>query len=551
MVALSPAGNRVAFLGTHGGTRQLFLRDLDSLEAKPIPGTEGAFCTPIFSPDGQWLAFYAQGSLKKVSLQGGAPITLASINGMLGASWGTDDSIVFGNDVSSSISKVSAAGGTPQNITHVDPSKGEGNHRYPFLLPGAKAMLFAVGLNGRGNEAQIAVQRLDTSERKVLVQSGTYPSYVPTGHLVYIREGEMMAVPFDRGRLEVTGAPVPLSEAVRQSGQGAAQFGLSALGSLVYVPGVPGRAEGNTLGWVDRKGDFQPLAAPPRVYFYPRLSPDGRQIAVSVAGLKTDVWVYDIQRSTMTRLTFDGNNNAPLWTPDGKRILFLSNQAGAANLFWKTADGTGSDEQITQGEHFAWNGSVSPDGKLAFYSENHPTQSFDLWVVPLGGDPRGTATEGRKPNLFLQTSANENYPTISPDGRWVAYVSNESGRFEIYVRPFPGPGGKWQVSTEGGAEPVWARNGRELFFRSADKMMAVEVNQSRDREGAVAFSASAPRLLFEKTYMRSPIAYADYDVSPDGQRFLMVREGGNEPPPPQINVVLNWFEELKRRVPAA
>ena len=364
-------------------------------------------------------------------------------------------------------------------------------------------MLFAIGLNGRGNEAQIAVQRLDTGERRVLVLGGTYPSYVPTGHLVYVREGQMMAVPFDLKRLEVTGAPLPVAEAVRQSGTGAAQFGLSALGSLVYVPGVPGRPEGNTLVWVDRKGDFQPLAAPPRVYFNPRLSPDSRQIAVTVQGLKADVWVYDIPRSTMTRLTFEGDNSAPLWTPDGKRILFFSNQAGSPNLFWRPADGASAEEQITKSERFHLPGSVSPDGKLAFYSENHPTQGLDLWVVPLGGE--------RKPSLFLQTPSNESAPIISPDGRWLAYVSNESGRFEIYARPFSGPGGKWQISTEGGTEPVWARNGRELFYRNGDKMMAVDVNQSRDpgpfptgagSNGAVpsAFTAGIPRLLFEKKY---------------------------------------------------
>ncbi|MGH9784258.1 MAG: TolB family protein [Terriglobia bacterium] len=555
-MAISPAGNYVAFLGTRGNTRQLYLRALDSLEAKPIPGTEGALCTPFFSPDGQWLAFYVQGYLKKVFLEGGTPVTLSNATGMVGASWGDDGTIVFSELSKSGIEKISAAGGTPQNITQVDPSKGEANHRYPVLLPGSKAMLFAIGLSGRGKDVEIVVQRLDTGERRVLIQGGTYPSYVPTGHLVYVREGEMMAVPFDLKRLEVTGTPVPVAEAVRQSGMGASQFGLSALGSLVYVPGPPGRAQGNALVWVDRKGEPRPLEAPPRFYQYPRLSPDGQRVATTIRGLKDDVWIYDLPRGTMTRLTFEGNNTFPMWTPDGERLLFSSNRTGSPNLFWKPADGAGAEEQITKSEHFYQTGSVFSDGRLAFYAENHPTEGPDIWTISLGRE--------HKPSLFLQTPSNESAPMISPDGRWLAYSSNESGRFEIYVREFPGPGGpppvgpssqgsqysgsgpqggKWQVSTEGGMEPVWARHGRDLFYRNGDKMMAVNI------AAGLAFTAGSPRLLFEGKYERGPAAHANYDVSPDGQRFLMVKEGGFESPPSQINVVLNWFEDLKRRVP--
>jgi Tol biopolymer transport system component/DNA-binding winged helix-turn-helix (wHTH) protein len=534
VVALSPDGTRLAFLGTRGGTRQFFLRALDEMEAKPIPGTEGALCTPFFSPDGKWLAFYVQGYLKKVSLQGGPPITLCNATGMLGANWGDDDTIVFSELSRSGIAKVSAAGGTPQNITHVDTRKGEANHRYPVLLPGSKAMLFAIGLSGRP-EVEIVVQRLDTGERRVLIPGGTYPSYVPTGQLVYVREGTLMAAPFDLKRLAVAGVPVPVAEDIRQSGMGASQFGISPLGSLVYVPGVSGRLQGNTLGWVDRKGNFQPLEAPPRIYQYPRVSPDGQQIVSTIRGLKDDLWLYDIPRGTMTRFTFEGNNTGPLWTPDGKRILFSSNQAGSPNLFWKFADGAGPEEQITRSESFYLPGSVSSNSRLAFYAENHPAQNPDLWVVPLAGE--------RKPSLFLQTAANESAPMISPNGDWLAYSSNESGRFEIYVRAFPGPSGKWQISTAGGMEPVWAPNGRELFYRNGDKMMAVDVTTGP------AFTADHPRLLFEQKYEHGPATLADYDVSPDGQRFLMIKEGGQEAPPSQINVVVNFSEELKRRVP--
>jgi len=511
------------------------LRSLDSLEAKPIPGTEGASCTPFFSPDGQWLGFYSQGYVKKVSLQGGTPVTLFSVSGLVGANWGRDGTIVFASPNFDGIGKVSASGGKVENITHVDVNNGEANHRYPVLLPGGKAMLFAIGLSGGGDQVQIAVYRFETGERRVLIKDGTYPIYVPTGHIVYIREGQMMAVPFDLRKLEITGSPVPIAETVRESGFGAAQFALSDLGSLAYVPGLAGSPSGNTLVWVDRNGEFQPLEAPPRLYMFPKISPDGRQLAVTVRALKDDIWIYDIPRDTISRLTFEGNNQAPAWAPDGKKILFLSNRTGSLNLFAKLSDGGGSEEQITKSEHFFLPGSISPDGRFTFYVENHPTLGQDIWMSPLAGD--------RRPSIFLQTPANESAPTISPDGRWLAYVSTESGRFEVYIRPFPGPGGKLQISREGGTEPVWARNGRELFYRNGNKMMVADIATTP------SFNAGIPRLLFERRYERSPAVVANYDVAADGQHFLMVKEGGKEPPPSQINVVVNWFEELKEKAP--
>jgi Tol biopolymer transport system component len=259
---------------------------------------------------------------------------------------------------------------------------------------------------------------------------------------------------------------------------------------------------------------------------------------------KEDIWVYDLSRGTLTRLTFEGANSRPLWTPDGKRIAFRSDKLGLRNLFWKLADGTGAEEQLTKIEYFNNLGSVSPDGKLAFYNVIDPKNRRDIWMVPLEGE--------RKPSVFLQTPFEEAGPKISPDGRWLAHTSNESGRIEIYVRAFPGPGGKWQISTEGGEEPLWARNGRELFYRTGDKMMAVDVNQSRDRNGAVAsgFSAGTPRLVFEGKYERL-LNEANFDISPDGQRFLMIKPSEQQAQAAmQIHVVLNWFEELKRRGPA-
>ena len=532
-MAFSPEGNHVAFLGSRGGIDQLYVRALDSLEAKPIPGSEGAFCTPIFSPDGQWLAFYANGELKKVSLSGGPPVTLAKFPGPHGVSWGPDDTIIFADPSRGALRKVSAAGGTPQSITTVDPSKGETGHKWPAHLPGGKALLFAVLKGGSPDDAQIVVQRLDTGERKVLVEGGTFPKYVPTGHLVYLRAGTMMAVPFDAERLEVVGLPMAVTEEVRQSGQGAAQFALSSLGSLVYVPGGEQDNE-NTLVWVDRKGEEQPLAGFPSGFYQdPHLSLNGRRVVVMTGGgTNPDLWIYGILRATLTRLTFDEQSLAPIWSPDGRWIAYSSpTPGGAFNIFRRLADGSGAEERLTQSENPRIASSWSPDGKLIAFTELDPSAGDDIWLLPL--------EEDRKPQPFLQTPFREGQAVFSPDSRWLAYVSNESGRLDVYARPVSGSGEKWQISTEGGSDHMWARNG-ELFYRNGDKMMAVQITMRP------TFSASSPQMLFERQSIPF-LGRNDYDVTADGQRFLMLKS--QQPPPSQFNVVLNWFEELKRLVP--
>ena len=532
-MAISPAGNRVAFLGNRGGTNQLYVRAIDSPAAKPIPGTEAAFCTPIFSPDGQSLAFYADGKLKKVSLQGGPPVTLANASGLHGMSWGPDDTIIFADTSVGGLQTVSATGGTPEFVTTVDASKGETGHKWPAHLPGGKAVLFAVLKGGRPDDAQIVVQRLDTGERKVLVEGGTYPKYVPTGHLVFSRAGMMMAVSFDPERSEVTGPPAAVAEDVQQSGQGAGQYALSNRGSLVYIPGGEQGNE-NIFLWVDRKGVTQPLPGfPGALYLWPHLSPDGRQVLVWRGGAAIgDLWVYDIPRATLTRLTFDSRSERPLWSPDGKWVAYSGIVPGAsANLFRRPADGSGAEERLTQNKNAQAVSSWAPDGKLLVFVETDPSTGYDIWLLPLEGD--------RKPQPFLQTKFLEHMAAFSPDGHWLAYVSDESGRAEVYARPFPGPGQKVQVSTDGGTDPVWARNG-ELFYRNGNKMMAVEIRTQP------AFEASQPQPLFEGQY-HSSVSRANYDVTADGQRLLMLKS--KDPAPTQINVVLNWFEELKRKVP--
>ncbi|MBI4442775.1 MAG: PD40 domain-containing protein [Acidobacteria bacterium] len=332
-MAISPEGNHVSFVGSRDGVRLLYVRALDSLEARALPGTEGIICTPFFSPDGQWLGFYALGKLRKVSIHGGAPVTLMNSPGSFGATWGPDDAIFFADISKTGLTKIAAAGGAPQQITTVDASRGETSHRFPAILPGGKAFLYAVEKRGRADEAEIVEQRLDTGERRVLVVGGTYPSYVPTGYLVYVRAATLMAVPFDLERLVVTGGPVPVADDVWQASRGAAQFAVSSLGSLVYVPSGTGSND-FTMVWVDRKGIAKPLPAPPRFYGYPVLSPDGRRVVLQIAGANYDIWLYDLARDALTRLTFESNNEGALWSPDGKRIAFCSARAGSPyNLF--------------------------------------------------------------------------------------------------------------------------------------------------------------------------------------------------------------------------
>jgi eukaryotic-like serine/threonine-protein kinase len=512
-VALSPDGTHLAYVATQGGTEQLYLRAMDNLEAKPLPGTEGGV-NPFFSPDGQWVGFFAGGKVKKVSVNGGTALTALTLfdaaGYTAGASWGSQGMIAFTPAANLSLQQVPEAGGAPHPLTRLE--KGEIAHLWPEFLPGGKALLFVAATTV--NNAQIAVQSVGTGERRNLVQGATQPRYAPSGHLIYVQGGSLMAAQFDMQRLAVTGAAAPVVEGVLQfTTTGAAQYSFSATGSLVYVPrsgqGAPGSGQGaqSKLVWVNRNGVEQPLAAPAHDYVAPRLSPDGRRVAVGIRQQGSQVWLYDLSRETLNRLTFEGNSNDnPVWTPDGKRIAFDTNKEGPVNIFWQLADGSGGLERLTSSEYLQAPHSWSRDGQLLAFIEGSPTTGVDIWVLRLSD---------RKTQPFLRTPFTEGGPRFSPDGHWLAYVSDESGRFEIYVQPYPGPGGKWQISTEGGTEPVWNPNGRELFYRSGNKMMAVDVTTQP------SFTVGKPRMLFMGEYVPTVTTPPNYDVSPDGQRFLM------------------------------
>ncbi len=527
-VAISPDGTHLAYVATQGGIQRLYLRTMDRLEAQPIPDTEGG-SSPFFSPDSQWLGFVTGGRLKKVSVNGGAALTLSDSPIGGGASWDDRGTILLGGAATGvGVRQVSDAGGAWQALTRL--AGGDSSHRWPVFLPGTKAILFVAGSIPL---PVVAVQSIQSGERRDLIQGATYPRYALSGHLVYAQSGNLMAVPFDLKRLEVTGAAVPVVESVLESRTQAAQYSLSTAGSLVYVSGGVQGAQ-RSLVWVDRKGTEQPLAAPVNGYESPRFSPDGQRLAVATDG---QIWLYDLSRETLTRFTFEGNdNNRPLWAPDGKRIVFYSNKEGRLNIFSQLADGSGGLERLTTSEDINVPGSWSPDGQTLAFHDADPTTRNDIWMLRLSD---------RKAQPFLRTPFNESDPRFSPDGRWIAYMSDESGRYEVYVQPYPGPGGKWQVSKDGGREPVWNRNGRELFYRSGNKLMAVEITTQPN------FALGNPRMLFEGPYVLATAPVSNYDVSPDGMRFLMIRPTEQEQTAPtQINVVLNWFEELKRRVPA-
>jgi serine/threonine-protein kinase len=536
-VAISPDGTRLAYVGVHANATQLFLRVMDGTEAKAIAGTEGA-SVPFFSPDGQWIGFFAQGKLKKVPAEGGAAQVLCDAPSGMGGDWAPDDTIYFMPFNTSGMWKVPASGGTPREVTRLDRSKGEVSYRWPQILPGGEAVLFTVWTGPGWDEKSLQLHVLKTGERRVLAQGASTGRYVPSGHLVYNRDGvqTLMALPFDVERLQVTGGPaVTLGEQVWEGGAEGAQYAASTSGTLAYVASHPARYE-RRMVWVDRTGTVEPLTAMPRPYYDPRISPDGRRFAVSSEEGNERVWTFDFARPILTALTQSGSSQSPAWTPDGSRVIYRATRMGFRNIFWKASDGSGEEERLTTGNNLHTPVSVSPDGTYLAYTDVDPATGSDIWLIALDGQS--------KPEPFLKTRSSESNAHFSPDGHRLAYQSNESGRSEIYVQPFPGPGSKWMISTDGGTEPVWSRDGRELFYRRGDKLMAVAIATQP------TFVAGLPRMLFEGAFEPTGTGTSGYDVSLDSRRFLMIQPTAPELPVTQVNVVINWFEELRQRVPA-
>ena len=535
-LALSPDGSLLVYAAQKGNDPvRLYLRPMNSLEDQLLSGTDGA-SNPFFSPDGQWVGFFAARQLKKVPITGGAVLTISSTSDRAqGASWGADDRIIFSAVGSPGLMQVSSDGGTPETLTSPDVGSQDSFHWWPEILPGGQAVLFTT-ISGVEGDSTIVAQRLDTGERKVLVQGGSFPHYVSTGHLVYNQSETLMAVPFDLDRLEISGPPVPVIEGIRSPmmlRRDNAHFAISRTGTLAYIAGIA-EESASTLVWVDRQGVAEPLSAPPRNYGFPQVSPDGQRVAAGITEGETHIWVYDILRTTLTRQTFGGGvNTTPVWSPDGRRLAFLSNREGPLNMFWQLADGGGGVERLTTVDNQTAPASFSPDGQLLAFVEDSPA----------GRAIRVLNLADHEAETFLQTGYEETAPKFSRDGNWMVYTSTESGRREVYVQPYPGPGGKWQISSDGGQEPVWNPQGGELFYRSGNRIMAVAVDTDS------GFTAGTPQMLFEGPYLPTAASLPYYGVSPNGQRFLMLEPVVSQTGATQIIVVQNWHEELKRLVP--
>ena len=503
-IAITPDGRHIVYRTGPAGTigTQLAVRSLDQLDARILTGISG-IRSPFISPDGHWIGFFEGngGEIKKVSILGGPPIALCKYTGNpYEASWGADDTIIFAtNDRATGLLSVGAGGGEPKILTTPDTAHGEADHVFPFVLPGGRAVLFTIQMQGQSvDNAQIAVLDLKTGQKKTLIRGGSDARYVDTGHLIYGVAGTIRAVRFDLGRLEVTSDPIPVVEKVTTSATtGMSDFVLSQNGTLAYIPGGIGGGLGRTLVWVNRQGREESIKAQPRGYLLPRISPDGTRVALDVRDQENDIWIWDLKRETLTRLTFDpGVDQFPVWTPDSKRIIFNSSRSGASNLYWQAADNTGTIERLTTSPDVQNPTSISPDGTRVLFVDQSPKNNLDIGVLTIlnaQAPPTRSATAAAPGQPLLNTTFAEANGEISPNGRWMAYQSNESGTYQIYVRPFPNvDGGRWQISTTGGTKPLWAHNGRELFYDGNGALMAVAV-QATD----TTFSAGNPTKLFD------------------------------------------------------
>lgn len=545
-VALSPDGTYLAFTPLPG---PVVIRRLDTVDAQPLEasGSPGFRSGPVFSPDGASIAYVdgnAPYSWKRpfqiASLAGGPAVKLAEYDIFHSGAWSSDGWLYWTARYPGGIVRIRASGGETETVTTLDVAGGERSHRFASLLPEGDALLYTVGYEGISDydAARIDLWDLKTGTKKTVVDGGTAAAYLRSGHIVYAKAGKLLAVPFDVRRREVTGSPFVVQDGVMMSrNTGAAHYALSKRGDLAYVPGT---AEGGRrrLVWVDRTGKPEPLPLPPASYLYPRISPDQKRLAVEIEGPNHDFYFYDFDRTVLSKVTTDGLSHDPVWSPDGLRLAFRSWQAGGMTMWWMQSDRSESPRRLDPAGTRQSPVSFSPDGKFLAFDQKNPETREDAWVLPL----EGNAT----PRQIAQTKFGEGSMKFSPDGRWVAYSSDESGRPEVYVQAFPGPGRKEQVSTDGGTDPVWRRSGGELYYRNDNKMMAVTLTTHPKLE------VSAPKLLWEGDYSHGTgascgmpgVSSSNYDVSADGQRFLMVRDDDASAYATQVVVVLNWAEHV-------
>ena len=547
-IALSPDGRRIVY----EADGQLHLRVMEQMEARPIPGTEGGQ-DPFFSPNGESLGFSTEGQLKTMVLPAGAPVPVADvIPTAVGGTWGTEGQIIFGQSGDFGLSQVLDTGGAPEPFAVLGDAL---DVDYPNILPGGEWVVFTERVSPRWSGANIVAQSAVTGERRLLIPGGHRAQYASTGHLVYAREGALLAVGFDADSVEVVTPPVVLVEGVSTNERGgAAQFALSDNGTLAYLTGI-GSLQNRALAMVGIGGGVERLNAPPAIYLSPRLSPDGTTLAVQ--SFEEDgavIWTYDLSDDRqIQQLTFDGSNIRPIWTPDGERITFASNLFDPQNdertmsLYWQPADGSTVAERLTTAEEGTahWPGSWSPDGQVLSFMVQSGSD-WDIWTLSV------VDGEYKTEPLYDVEGRRHRSPEFSPDGRWLAYASGG----DIYVEPFPPTGRRERISRDGGSWVVWSRQGDQLFYRSgSDDPRSIRTTtgsrlSSVDIETEPDFSFSNEQLLPLEGFNVVSL-YRDYDITPDGERFVMVvpEDESNTAANASINIVMNWFEELAERVP--
>jgi eukaryotic-like serine/threonine-protein kinase len=535
-LALSPDGRRVAFIASSEGKAMIWVRPLDGLTAQFLAGTDEAISL-FWSPDSRWIGFFAGGKLKKIEAAGGpAQILCDAVDGR-GGTWSRDGVIMFTPHPQAALFRVSAAGGVPLQVTELDSAGGENSHRWPSFLPDGRQFLY-YGRSSHPENSGIYVASLDSKERKLLVATESSGQYASPDRLLFLRERTLMTQQFDVSRLKLTGEPIPIADQVGSTQAGTnsqlSDFSVSDKGVLVYRTGV---SDNRHCVWFDRIGKETGSVNLEGNLFDVRLSPDGKRAAIQLLDhrggiLNQDIWVVDLERNIPTRLTFDPTiEDDPVWSPDSSRLLFTSERDGRRDIYQKASNGAGGEELLLKSDSRKEAQDWSVDGKYCLYTVADATTKSDIWLLPLFGD--------RKPYSLVTTRFREFHPRFSPDGRWFAYVSDESGRLEVYVQSFPASGGKWMISNGGGGQPVWRRDGRELFYINPErKLMSVVVKAD------ATFQASIPQPLFD-TRIDDFRSNSRYDVAPDGQRFL-INVPLEAPTAPPIIVVLNWTADLKK-----
>ena len=533
MIALSPDGRNLVARVTEQGVNKLWVRPIERVTGVTPQGTEGANF-PFWSPDGRYIGFFADGKLKKVDVFGAPPQTLADAPNGLGGAWNRDGAILFAPALTGPLFRIAASGGQPVQVTELDKSRSETAHRFPRFLPDDVHFLYLV-ISSKPEDSGIYVGSLSSKETKRLVASSAKPEFAPPDLLLFLRESTLMAQRFDTSRLELSGDPFQVAEQVGSNpSNGAAGVTVSENGVLAYRAGGGGGAR--QLVWIDRSGKAEQSIGTPALYENPRLSPDGKRLAVFKPDGGGDIWVTDLERGNSARFTFDpAADNDPIWSPDGTRIAFVSNRDGGVfNLYQKSSGGTGEDELLLKTPNNKLLDDWSADGRYILYQEGDPKTKADLWILPLVGD--------RKPMRFLGTPFNERYASFSPDGRWIAYESDESGTAQVYVQGFPASGRKWLISTKAAIStfPRWRPDGKELFYDAAGPLMAVDLT------GTVPggeLKVGTPQQLFAGLQALAP---HNYDVTPGGRRFLLVAAQNLVTGPAPIVVVLNWKSGLRQ-----